>query len=195
MAGVERDATRHDGIAGNHLPSILSSARIGIWNWDLASDAVTWSTAQGDEDGHVEILMPSVENLVALAESSDRPELRDALERCRTKGEAVHHQFRYELADGELGRLLIDGVCTGGRPPTSVVGISRDDTDQLRIEVRLSRLFEERDLVARALETALLPPVLPDVPGLAIDSDYLSSEGAATGDFYDLFPLGKRHWA
>ena len=33
------------------------------------------------------------------------------------------------------------------------------------------------------------------MPGLSVDAAYRSSEGAATGDFYDLFPVGRDEWA
>lgn len=51
-----------------------------------------------------------------------------------------------------------------------------------------ARLYEERSLIAATLQTSLLPPQLPDVPGYELASTYRAA-GRATwvgGDFYDV---------
>ena len=52
-----------------------------------------------------------------------------------------------------------------------------------------ARRYEEQHGVAAALQQALLPPVLPDWPGIELASVYRPAAGAAEvgGDFYDLF--------
>jgi PAS domain S-box-containing protein len=59
------------------------------------------------------------------------------------------------------------------------------------------RLYEERTTVARTLQRSLLPPALPDVPGLEIAARYLAAgEGNELGgDFYDCFATGDGEWA
>jgi serine phosphatase RsbU (regulator of sigma subunit) len=60
-----------------------------------------------------------------------------------------------------------------------------------------ARLYEERATVARTLQRSLLPPVLPDVPGVDIAARYLAAgEGNEVGgDFYDCFPTRDGDWA
>ena len=59
-----------------------------------------------------------------------------------------------------------------------------------------ARLYEERAKVARTLQQSLLPPVLPDVPGLQLAARYLAAgEGEVGGDFYDCFPTRGGDWA
>ena len=60
-----------------------------------------------------------------------------------------------------------------------------------------ARLYEERAQVARTLQRSLLPPVLPDVPGIELAARYLAAgEGNEVGgDFYDCFPTGGGDWA
>jgi len=52
----------------------------------------------------------------------------------------------------------------------------------------------ERDEVARELQRSLLPPALPDVPGLDLAAGYLPMTEGIGGDFYDVYPLGADGW-
>ena len=60
-----------------------------------------------------------------------------------------------------------------------------------------ARLYEERAKVARTLQRSLLPPALPDVPGVQLAARYhAAGEGNEVGgDFYDCFPTGDGAWA
>ncbi len=60
-----------------------------------------------------------------------------------------------------------------------------------------ARLYEERANVARTLQRSLLPPVLPDVPGIDLAARYVAAgEGNEVGgDFYDCFRTGDGEWA
>lgn len=49
---------------------------------------------------------------------------------------------------------------------------------------------------ASTLQRTLVPPELPQVPGLAVATGYrVASPRQVGGDFYDLFALGERRWA
>src|SRR5215204_1258710 len=51
-----------------------------------------------------------------------------------------------------------------------------------------ARLYRDRSEVARTLQEGLLPPRLPDVPGVEVGLSYVSAgEVDVGGDFYDLF--------
>lgn len=90
------------------------------------------------------------------------------------------------------GRVLggITLVTTGPR--------SYDADDQNLLENIASRaataidtaaLFDSRTEVARALQQTLLPPALPEVPGIDLGADYRVAEAGIEigGDFYDVF--------
>ncbi|MGH9107172.1 MAG: PP2C family protein-serine/threonine phosphatase [Acidimicrobiales bacterium] len=57
-------------------------------------------------------------------------------------------------------------------------------------------VFQERARVARALQQTLLPPVLPEIPGLEIAARYRPAASAVQvgGDFYDLFEVRPGCW-
>ena len=68
--------------------------------------------------------------------------------------------------------------------------------ENLRLEELMWRNAEENARIAHTLQQSLLPPELPEIPGLETGALYLpTGEGIAVGgDFYDLFPTGEREW-
>jgi PAS domain S-box-containing protein len=67
---------------------------------------------------------------------------------------------------------------------------------QCALAVDNARLFGERSEIARLLQENLLPPLLPDLPGLELAARYRAAgEGNDVGgDFYDVFPTGPSTW-
>jgi PAS domain S-box-containing protein len=59
-----------------------------------------------------------------------------------------------------------------------------------------ARLYRERSHIARTLQESLLPPRLPDMPGVELAARYRAAGEAndVGGDFYDVFPTGERTW-
>ena len=60
-----------------------------------------------------------------------------------------------------------------------------------------ARLYSERSYIARTLQQSLLPPHLPEIPGLEVAGRYRAAgEGNEVGgDFYDLFQIADQTWA
>jgi serine phosphatase RsbU (regulator of sigma subunit) len=60
-----------------------------------------------------------------------------------------------------------------------------------------ARLYSERAYIARTLQESLLPPHLPDVPGVELAGLYrpVGEGNEVGGDFYDVFELGDDKWA
>jgi serine phosphatase RsbU (regulator of sigma subunit) len=65
------------------------------------------------------------------------------------------------------------------------------------IAVENARLFRERSRTARTLQESLLPPTLPDIPGIEVAARYRPFRGGdeVGGDFYDVFQTGGGAWA
>ncbi|HEX5975324.1 MAG TPA: GAF domain-containing SpoIIE family protein phosphatase, partial [Rubrobacteraceae bacterium] len=59
-----------------------------------------------------------------------------------------------------------------------------------------ARLYRGRSEIARVLQRNLLPPHLPEIPGLEVGAEYLSVEEASEvgGDFYDLINTVEDGW-
>jgi serine phosphatase RsbU (regulator of sigma subunit) len=77
------------------------------------------------------------------------------------------------------------------------VGVTVEEvTDRNRSERYLEELLRDRDRVARALQESLLPPALPEPPGLAFAASYLPAGTGADlgGDFYDVFETFDDCW-
>jgi GAF domain-containing protein len=64
------------------------------------------------------------------------------------------------------------------------------------IAIDNARMYERERTTATILQESLLPPHLPDVPGLEIASLYVPfGDGAVVGgDLYDVFQVGERRW-
>ena len=60
--------------------------------------------------------------------------------------------------------------------------------------IAMVQLFEQRSMVARTLQAALQPPVLPAVPGWELATFFQPAEGEVGGDFYDLFFAPESWW-
>jgi sigma-B regulation protein RsbU (phosphoserine phosphatase) len=138
-----------------------------------------------------------------------------------TVGGRLYHETHFSpllLMQGELGGVALDMVAADGtRLPvlvTAAVKKGPDGEPQLiRVTVfdaRDRRSYERELLRARreaehererfqrlatTLQRTLLPPVLPEVPGLEVAASYhVASADQVGGDFYDLFPLSGGEW-
>jgi PAS domain S-box-containing protein len=65
------------------------------------------------------------------------------------------------------------------------------------VAVENARLYGERDRIARTLQQSLLPPDLPEIPGVTIEARFRpAGEGIEMGgDFYDAFEVGENSFA
>jgi PAS domain S-box-containing protein len=94
-----------------------------------------------------------------------------------------------------LGTLLL------GRPPgdrfrRDVLDLAEDLSRRAALALDNARLYSERAATSHALQRSLLPPELPDVPGLDVGVVYQAAgEGNDVGgDFYDLFTIDAERW-
>jgi PAS domain S-box-containing protein len=94
-----------------------------------------------------------------------------------------------------MGMALPRG--NGRRSEVSDIGLVEDLARRAATAIDLSRLYDERSQVARKLQESLLPPSLPEIPGLQVAVRYRAAgEGTEVGgDFYDVFPTGDGSWA
>ncbi len=75
--------------------------------------------------------------------------------------------------------------------------LAQDLADRAAIAIDNARLYEERSAIARSLQRSLLPPALPEIPGIEVAARYEpAGEGFQVGgDFYDVYQRAKGEWA
>ncbi|WP_406089107.1 SpoIIE family protein phosphatase [Kitasatospora purpeofusca] len=87
--------------------------------------------------------------------------------------------------------LLALGTPAGVRFRQEVLELAEDLSRRAALALDNSRLYSERTATSQALQRSLLPPDLPDIPGVEVDVYYQAAgEGNEVGgDFYDIFPI------
>lgn len=101
-------------------------------------------------------------------------------------------------ARGAVRGVLALGFATlGGQDREELLALFEDLGRRAALALDTARLYEERSAVARTLQRSLLPPALPDIPGIEIAARYLAAgeDNEVGGDFYDCFPTGPGEWA
>jgi PAS domain S-box-containing protein len=96
-----------------------------------------------------------------------------------------------------LGTITLAAAETGRRFGEEDLLLAEELARRAGQSVDNARLYRERSHVARTLQESLLPPELPDIPGLELAARYRAAgEGNQVGgDFYDLFQLPDGGWA
>jgi PAS domain S-box-containing protein len=175
------------------LAEAQAVAKLGSFEWSLASDQVTWSPELYrilgvDPEGYC----GTVDGLLALVHPDDRAEAAATLRQAATDATSFRMQVRVLRPTGELRVLSSWGDVTRddqGRP-SRVLGICQDVTDWREREEQLIEAQAQAEL-SRRLQSGLLPSLsLPD-PALDLRTRYLPGhERALLGaDFFDALPL------
>jgi GAF domain-containing protein len=96
-----------------------------------------------------------------------------------------------------LGAITFVSAESGRRYDEDDLPLAEDLAARCALAVDNARLFSERAHIARTLQESLLPPRLPQPPGLQVAARFQAAgEGYEVGgDFYDLFDTGKERWA
>ncbi|WP_119068379.1 PP2C family protein-serine/threonine phosphatase [Rubrobacter indicoceani] len=78
-----------------------------------------------------------------------------------------------------------------------VAVIAWDATEMKLMEEEREKLLRSSSETSRALQTALLPPALPEIEGIEVGAEYEAvGEGLRVGgDFYDVFAIENDGWA
>ena len=90
-----------------------------------------------------------------------------------------------------LGTLVLGHETGGGGGRRQELHLLADVAPRAALALDNARLYAERTATSRALQRSLLPPELPELPGVDVGVVYeASGEGNEVGgDFYDVFPL------
>ena len=120
-------------------------------------------------------------------------------------------EIRQILLDLELRSLMIVPLKSSGRAVGAItfvwsesgrtygaadLALAQDLARRGAQAVENAVIYRERDYIAKTLQQSLLPPDLPDIPGIELAARYLPA-GAGNevgGDFYDVFDTGDGAW-
>lgn len=107
------------------------------------------------------------------------------------------------IARGRRIGSLIIGRPEGDRFPRSAIELAEELSRRAALAVDNARLYSAQTTMSSALQRSLLPPAIPDIPGLEVAVVYEpAGEGSEVGgDFYDVFasagantPTGSSRW-
>jgi len=103
--------------------------------------------------------------------------------------------FPLTARDRSLGVIVI-GRPREGALAREAVGLAEDLTRRVALALDNARLYSEQRQATSALQRSLLPPELPDIPGIELAAGYeAAGEGNEVGgDFYDVFEATPGRW-
>jgi PAS domain S-box-containing protein len=143
--------------------AVLEAAQIGIWSWDVASSAVTWSSnlepihglPPGSFDGTYRCL---IENIYADDRANVEASLGEAL---RTH---VTYRARYRARQrddrGDCWLEATGTVVAEGGAARGMVGLCYDVTERVNLENELRSRAKQQEALAQLGERALAEPDL-----------------------------------
>lgn len=102
-----------------------------------------------------------------------------------------------KLRGDTVGVLSFGAYRANRRFDESDLALAEELAERAATAVENARLYRERSYIARTLQESLLPPSLPEIPGVELAARYRAAgEGNQVGgDFYDIFQTGEDTWA
>lgn len=97
------------------------------------------------------------------------------------------------IARGRRIGTIVIGRPAGDRFPRSAIELAEELSRRAALAVDNARLFSAQTAMSSALQRSLLPPGIPEIPGLEVAVVYEpAGEGSEVGgDFYDVFESGR----
>ena len=154
----------------------LDLAGIGIWEWDMVSDQVTWDQRQFELFG-----VPEVKGKIPISATTDvihpddREKLNETAKRVFEGGEAARSEFRVVHQDGSIRWLL---GCSGiiqideSLKPRLLVGVNMDITAAKETEIALRKSANELDVANKKKDKRAAELILAN-QNLVLRSDQL----------------------
>ena len=130
------------------------------------------------------------ELIVAAAQDAEHRRL------IRGLGMASAMMVPMRVRDRVFGVISFVSAESGRRFTDSDLRLAEDLALRAGTAVENARLYRARTKIAQTLQASLLPPLLPEVPGVEAGALYrpVGEEHEVGGDFYDLFATTEDHW-
>lgn len=157
----------------------LEAAQVGIYDWDIPRDRITWSRTHeelwGFKPGE---FRGTYQEFADRVHPADLPGVNAEVERCRAARERYSREFRVVWPDGTERWVLGTGEFSFGRDGAAVRmrGIVKDITDRRRLEERL-RESEEKFSKAFHASPALVAITTLDGRNVEVNHAYAAFTG------------------
>ena len=137
-------------------------------------------------------LWPDIPDALIVEAAKDEEHLRLIRELGMTSVMMVPMRVR----DRVFGVISFVSAESGRRFTDADLRLAEDLALRAGTAVENARLYRARTKIAQTLQASLLPPLLPDVPGVEAGALYrpAGEEHEVGGDFYDLFATTEDHW-
>ncbi len=135
---------------------------------------------------------PDIPDALIVEAAQDEEHLR----LIRTLGMTSAMMVPMRVRDRVFGVISFVSAESGRRFSDADLRLAEDLALRAGTAVENARLYRARTTIARTLQASLLPPVLPEVPGVEAGALYrpAGEEHEVGGDFYDLFATTEDHW-
>jgi PAS domain S-box-containing protein len=140
------------------LMMALEAARMGIWDWDIINNSVTWSENKellfGLEKGSFD---GSYETFLSIVHPEDRPVVNTAVTQSVQIGTEYDIEFRIVMADGSIRWMTSKGLVFRNHKGEAVrmSGVDMDITKRKQTEEALEAYANRQALVAKLSQMAL----------------------------------------
>ncbi len=135
---VQRDLIESEG----RLRRSLDYSHVGIWEWDVATNEVTWSNTIYQILGLTpDQSRPSLDAFFAIVHEEDRARVREAIDTCLAGGGAYDIEHRIMWPDGTIGWLHERGglIRDDLGKPAKMSGVTIDITERKNAEKLLRK--------------------------------------------------------
>jgi len=141
-AATRRAAREYDKleVSEERLRMALSAGRMGVWEWNVRTDVVTWSDDLEAIHGMAPGTFPGTfEGFQSLVHPEDREAVNQAIRRVLDDGSGYDVEFRNCRPDGTIGWMLAKGVVLrdGSGAAVRMLGLAMDITERRRLEAAL----------------------------------------------------------
>jgi len=189
---VEDDGSVRQLVVAHHDPGRVELARELRRRYPIDLDA-PYGLANVLRTGLPE-LYPSIPQEMLDEATTRNPELREVIE---DLGLTSALMVPLRARDQVLGALTLVYAESGRRYDQRDLELAESLGQRAGVAIDNSRLYRDRDHIAKTLQAALLPARLPTISGVEWAVRYVPfGEGHDVGgDFYDVFGTGEDTWA
>ena len=127
-------------------------AKVGVWEWDLASNTLIWDATMFDIFGLPPVVPMPYERWSAAVHCEDLPAIESSLQRVIDEKGQGSAEYRIILPDGSVRNISrIDSVVLDERGNVSrVIGVSMDVTERKKSETELRTAKDAAEAANRA---------------------------------------------